>query len=115
MIDGTSPLLQGLLPLAVEGWFRRWSGADFERRSKRWAELSEVCTTVRGERLSYDGFSEALLYRTGRRGESAAEFNRAAELLALGSFQPGGIRFVGLRFEVVDGALQVSGEEIPES
>lgn len=44
---------------------------------------------------------DVILYRSKRRGQSAYAFNALAEGIALGSFLPGGVTFMGTHYENV--------------
>ena len=80
-------LLQGMLawavPLHIEN-LKRLSWPHLKR-------LAEENCDVIAEK------GDIILYR--QKGESAAAFNRLAESLAILSFLPGGVRFLGLHFE----------------
>jgi hypothetical protein len=78
-----------LLPIALQAavplWIGRVRAMTLEQRQARAAELAQVIAE-RGD---------SILFRSGKRGESAAVFNALAEGLAIGAFQPGGVTAFG--------------------
>lgn len=80
------PLLQIAVPLAIAELQSRGGPTDRDVAEAR-AFSSELGS--RGDILLYGG----------RRGEAAALFARLARALAVGAFCPGGVSFVGARWE----------------
>jgi hypothetical protein len=84
-------LLQASLEIAVPLWIERLNakgGPDAEDFSRA-SEFGEVLAS-RGD---------VLLFRGGKKGESAELFNRTAEAIAVLSFLPGGVRLFGNHWE----------------
>lgn len=57
---------------------------------------------IRRRRLCVDAIAhkgDLILYRSRKKGESAAAFNRLAEGLACLAFAPGGVTFLGMHFK----------------
>lgn len=104
-MDALTPresLLTATLELAVPLWIeavRHWPVEDRLSRSRVCAqEIAE-----HGDVLQFGG----------KKGAAAAAFNRLAEGLACLAFSPGGVRFMGLRFEAVDGPCEQGPPESP--
>lgn len=83
--------MQAALLASVPLWIDQitqeaWSESYREERRK-------ICSQEIAER------GDLLFFRGKKSGGSAQAFNRLAEGLALLSFAPGGVRFLGLHFE----------------
>ena len=85
MTAATDRLLRIALLAAVPLWIERVRHLSPQRRQDRAAGLAQIIA-ARGD---------VILYRGGKRGESAAAFNALAEGLAIGACQPGGITAFG--------------------
>jgi len=85
--DLLEPTLMIAVPLWVEKIIReQWSlGMVWETGKK----LADVVATK----------SDAVLYKSKKKGETAEAFNNLALGLACLSFAPGGVKFMGLHFE----------------
>ena len=86
---GTARLLQVSLSLAVPLCIeraRRYTEQEFKKR----AEVAGAIVAERGDLIQFRG---------GKRGRTAEAFNALAEGLALLSFRPGGVHFLGMHFE----------------
>jgi len=93
-------LLAAALGAAVPIWVDQivregWS--DERRRCE-----AEECATVVASR------GDVILFRSAKRGETAAAFNALAKGVALLSFQLGGVVCFGTRYSVVDGVCRTS-------
>lgn len=82
--------LRGMLALSVPAWQERI--AKSWHPHKRHARAA-ICARELGQR------GDALMFGSKRGGHAALAFHYLAESIALASFQPGGIRCFGLRFE----------------
>ena len=93
MSDTTHALLQASLAAAVPLWcaeIRARGAANWERVvPARSHELARIIAE----------HGDIIQFRSKKRGETAAAFNALAEALALMSFAPGGVRFLGDRWE----------------
>lgn len=77
------------LDAAVPLWIRR-----VQDYSPAWrASRASQCASI----VAHKG--DVILYRSGRKSETARAFNALAEGLALMAFQPGGVRFAGRHWE----------------
>jgi hypothetical protein len=83
-----APLLRAALSAAVPLWATELESMPYSYICERANECSS-CIAEHGD---------VILYR-GRKGESAAAFNRLAEGLACLSFAPGGVRFLDMHFD----------------
>lgn len=83
----------GLLPIALSAAVPLWID---ELRQKPWsyvAERARVCAQEIAEH------GDVVLYRSKKKGESAAAFNHLAEGVACLSFAVGGVTTMGMHFE----------------
>ena len=78
-------LLSISLSAAVPLWIEKLRALEPEQRLARAGGLSDIIAA----------HGDIILYRGGKRGESAKAFNALAEGLAIGAFQPGGVTFAG--------------------
>lgn len=76
-----------MLSVAVPMWIEKLRGSSFEERHA-WAQSD-------GWYLAEHG--DDILFKT--EGRTAPAFNRLARGIAVGAYQPGGIKVFGLRFE----------------
>jgi hypothetical protein len=81
--------LEAAVPLWIDQ-LSRMPERDRERTRMAWAHEAADVIGSKGDALQYGG----------KRGEAANAFNHLARGLAVGAFQPGGISFAGLHFEV---------------
>jgi hypothetical protein len=81
-------LLSWTLTIAVPMWIERIRDLPTEQRIAR----ARACAQVVAEH------GDNVLYRSKRRGETAAAFNALAEALACLAYQPGGVQFAGQQF-----------------
>lgn len=84
------PLLEGMLQLAVPMWIeelRKLSPAEFEARRAACVEVILMADSL--------ACGDSKL----KKGKVAFEFNRLAEGIGILSFQVGGVRFGGARFD----------------
>lgn len=95
--DPTNGLLGMTLLLAVPLWVDRWRD---RLASWTWPQV-----LARGRELSrvVAEKGDVMQFRGGKKGETAAAFNALAEGVALLSMFPGGVRFLGERWETRDG------------
>lgn len=84
--EAARALLLSTLELAVPMWQEEWRGRPPAEREIRGRELSQV-VAERGD---------VILYRAKGTAEA---FNALAEAVAILSFQPGGVEFLGRRWE----------------
>lgn len=85
-------LLQGALASAVPIWIEQVRGWSQSYRDERARACQDVIT----------GQGDLILYRSPKKGETAAAFNRLAEGLAILAFYPGGVHFAGLHWQATD-------------
>lgn len=95
--DPTGGLLGATLLIAVPLWADRWR--------ERLAFWTWPQVLVRGRELSQvvAEKGDVMQFRGGKKGETAAAFNALAEGVALLSMFPGGVRFLGERWETRGG------------
>lgn len=86
---GTYDLLQMSLSAAVPLWMHRLQGYTWDRIKER---LDYVVDMIASH-------GDNILFRSKKKGETAAAFNALAEGMAICSFCPGGVRLFGLHFE----------------
>jgi hypothetical protein len=82
-------LIKASLQVAVPLWIERLKHSSFEYRNER----GRIC----GDHIGEHG--DIILYRGGKKGDSAFAFNRLAEGMAILAFQPGGVEAFDLHFE----------------
>jgi len=87
--ERSNPLLAVSLECAVPLRILEHRKTDPEERIKRARELANVVAS----------HGDDILYRSKRRGESAAAFNALAEGIALLAYAPGGVTFLGAHWE----------------
>lgn len=80
-----SDLLPIALSAAVPLWIEKLRPLEPEQRLARASGLADVIGSK----------GDIILYRGGKKGESAKAFNALAEGLAIGAFQPGGVTAFG--------------------
>lgn len=76
-----------MLSVAVPMWIEKLRGSSFEERALR----ARSCSNYIG------AHGDDILYKT--EGRTALAFNKLAQGVACGAYQPGGIKVFGLRFE----------------
>jgi hypothetical protein len=81
-------LLSISLSAAVPLWIEKLRPLTAEQRIARASGLSDIIAA----------HGDIILYRGGKKGESAEAFNALAEGLAIGAFQPGGVTAFGQHF-----------------
>ncbi len=84
-----SDLLKTTLSVAVPLWIGRL-------RSKPMGYILERAQAC-GQEIAEHG--DLILFRSKKKGQTAEAFNRLAEGLACMSFVPGGVMFLGVRWE----------------
>lgn len=67
-----------------------------ELRGKPWSELQERAAAA-AQVVASKG--DLILFKSQKRGETAAAFNKLAEGIAICAFAPGGVKIFGLHFE----------------
>ena len=67
-----------------------------EFQARPWAELKAVALEA-SQVIAEKG--DIILFRGGKKGETAAAFNKLAEGIAVLAFAPGGVRAFGMHFE----------------
>lgn len=87
--EGRRELIRTALEVAVPLWIEELKGQPWDYIEAR----SKVCAQVVAEK------GDVILYRSKKKGESAAAFNALAEGVACLSFVPGGADVFGLHFE----------------
>lgn len=93
-------LLSCSLAAAVPLWVDQIVREDWS--SERMRQEAEECSTVVASK------GDVILFRSRKRGETAAAFNALAKGVALLSFQVGGVVCFGTRYQVVDGVCRTS-------
>lgn len=91
VIVSNEELLKVALLTAVPLWIERVKPWDWERRLARAEQAVDV--------IASEG--DNILHRSREQGESAKAFNALAEALAILAYQPGGVEFAGMHWEVV--------------
>lgn len=86
-------LLRSSLAVAVPLWIDRWKSEgktldDLLPQASAWSQI-----------IAEKG--DIILYRSKKKGETAAAFNALAQAIALMSLMPGGIKVFDVRFENV--------------
>lgn len=89
-MPGCAPLLRSTLEVAVPLWIEQLRPLTWHERADR----AELC----GQYVAEHG--DVIMYRGARQGDTAAAFNRLAEGLACLAFVPGGVKFMGMHWEV---------------
>jgi len=82
-------LLSTTLQLAVPLWIERLRSSGWEHIQAR----AKQCSQIVGEK------GDVILFRGGKKGESAAAFNALAEGIACLAFAPGGVKIFGEHWE----------------
>lgn len=91
-----SASLGAAVPLWVDQIVREgWDDARMRQ------EAAECATVVASK-------GDVIMFRSSRRGETAAAFNALAKGVALLSFQVGGVVCFGTRYSTVEGVLRMS-------
>ena len=90
-MDATEALLKTSLQLAVPLWALRLQERSWEEIKTRLPECSQMIAE----------HGDNILFRSKKRGETARAFNALAEGVAMLSFVPGGITFLGDHWEHV--------------
>lgn len=92
----SASLLRATLEVAVPLWIESVRKLPPEVRIERGHELADVIAEK----------GDVIQFRGKKKGESARAFNALAESLAIMSFVPGGVRFMGLHFEAHEDARE---------
>jgi len=82
-------VLRATLQLAVPLWIDQMRGAPWSHIKARAAE----CATA----VASQG--DVIMFRSGKKGQTAEAFNRLAEGIACAAFSPGGIKVFGDHYE----------------
>ncbi len=85
----TEDLLKATLSAAVPLWALKLRAVPFAELLRRATDLGQVIA----EKV------DVVQFRSKRKGESAAAFNALAEAIAILSFMPNGVDFMGMHFE----------------
>lgn len=93
-------LLAASLGAAVPLWVDQIVREDWSDERRR-AEAGSCADVVASK-------GDVILFRGGKRGETAAAFNALAKGVALLSFAPGGVVCFGTRYSVQDGRCRTS-------
>lgn len=93
-------LLSCSLAAAVPLWVHQIVREDWS--PERMRRESEECATVVASK------GDIIMFRSPKRGETAAAFNALARGVAILSFQVGGVVCFGSRYSTVDGVLRTS-------
>lgn len=94
--------LSDFLMLAVPLWAMRCQRMPLNELIKKCGDISQVI----GEK------GDIILFKTKKEGESAKAFNRLAEGIAILSFVPGGVTFMGTHYENIHPDSEVSESEV---
>jgi hypothetical protein len=87
--DAKKSLLADSLEVAVPLWVMRLQSVPFDQLMDRAKECSQVIAEK----------GDIILFRSNKKGETAAAFNTLAEGVAILSFVPGGVKFLGRHWE----------------
>jgi hypothetical protein len=87
--SNTRAALTAALGAAVPLWVR-------EFRTRPWSEISAIAKEC-GDIVASKG--DNILFRSKKKGETAEAFNALAKALAVLSFSPGGVTFLGEHWE----------------
>lgn len=82
-------LLKSMLPMAVT-----MNIMDFKRLP--WSQLQEIATYA-SQYVAEKG--DNILFKGPKKGDTAKAFNELAKGIAVASFAPGGVKFLGMHFE----------------
>lgn len=93
-------LLAAALGASVPLWVDQIVREDWSEERRR--REAEECSTVVASK------GDVILYKGGKKGETAGAFNALAKGVALLSFQPGGVVAFGTRYTVVEGRCRTS-------
>jgi hypothetical protein len=85
MSENTRELMLSTLQIAVPMWIEELRHIEPEQRLARASGLADIIASQ----------GDIILYRGGKKGETAKAFNAMAEGLAIGAYQPGGVTFLG--------------------
>lgn len=94
LMPASGPLMAASLEVAVPLWQERVASLSADERLAKVGDISQMLAE-KGDVLQYGG---------GKRGEAAACFNALAEGLAILSYCPGGVTFLGQHWEAAEGA-----------
>lgn len=87
-MSNSDALLPDMLAVAVPWWIAELHPYTAEKRHRIGREDGAFIAS----------HGDDILYRGHKKGKSAAAFNALARGLAAAAFQPGGVRFAGLRW-----------------
>lgn len=91
-MENNRDLLLFSLEMAVPLWVDRWKDRPWEERQKRATECGDIIASQ----------ADQILFKTKKSKDNvgtAAAFNTLAESLAILSFVPGGVKFLGRHWE----------------
>lgn len=88
-LPASAHLMRSTLQLAVPLWAMRLRPVPFDRLVERAPTLAQVVAEK----------GDVAQFRGSKKGETAAAFNAIAEGLAILSFLPGGVRFMGDHYQ----------------
>lgn len=86
------PALLPALQAAVPMWI------DLLRATDPWQRVA----LAKEDAAEVAAHGDVLMYRGGKRGDTARVFNALARGLAIAAYQPGGVTFAGLRWDADD-------------
>lgn len=81
--------LAGMLAVAVPMWIEQIRDMPWEEKMER----AKECAQIVAEK------GDVILYKSKKKGETAAAFNSLAEGVAILAFAPGGVTVFGMHFE----------------
>lgn len=91
--------LQVAVPMHVDDIIRQ--GLSFEQMRTLAQESAQIVAEK----------GDIILYRSTKKGETAAAFNALARGIAILSFQVGGVLAFGSRYTTIDGKLTIGGKD----
>ncbi len=92
-MDGEAALA-GMLAVAVPLWIENVRDMPWKEKLERARECSQIVAEK----------GDVILYKSKKKGETAAAFNALAEGVAILAFAPGGVTVFGMHFEATEKA-----------
>jgi hypothetical protein len=83
------PLLKSALSCAVPLWIEGLRGTSFDERQAFAVNAANIIAEK----------GDLILFKSKKKGESAAAFNALAKAIAVLAYQPGGVTSFGMHFE----------------
>lgn len=91
LLDEAFSLLKSAISAAVPLWIEEFKSLSFDERQ----EIAKQASQEIAEH------GDLILYKSKKKGETAKAFNELARGIAALAFCPGGVTFMGMKFEVL--------------